>query len=103
VPPSIRRDHLASRQRHVAGIGCGFDLCSVNQQRREAWLTDARTDDFGTARGTGGTGMVLGPFGQARINDGAGVAASAYETLLSLTTNAGASLGIKADQFFHNI
>jgi hypothetical protein len=46
--------------------------------------------------------MVLGPFGQARINDGAGVAASAYETLLSLT-NAGASLGIKADQFFHNI
>jgi hypothetical protein len=44
--------------------------------------------------------MVLGPFGQARINDGAGVAASAYETLLSLLPMPAHRSALKLTNFF---
>jgi hypothetical protein len=63
------------------------------------WTGDALTDNFGTA-GNWSTGTVPASFDQARINDGAGVADSGYVVVLSLTTNAGASLGINAGQSF---
>jgi integrase len=53
------------------------------------YWTNGAGGDFGTATNWN-TDTVPGPLDQARINDGASVAASADETVLSLTTNAGA-------------
>src|ERR1700722_19229560 len=63
------------------------------------YWTNGVGGNFGTATNWS-TNTVPGPFDQARINDGASVAASADETVLSLTTNAGASLGISPSQSF---
>jgi hypothetical protein len=62
------------------------------------YWTNGAGGDFGTGTNWS-TDTVPGPFDQARINDGAGVVASG-ETVLSLTTNAGASLDISAGQLF---
>jgi hypothetical protein len=63
------------------------------------YWTNGAGGNFGTATNWS-TDSVPGASDQARINDGSGATVSANETVLSLTTNTGASLAINGSKSF---